>query len=261
MALELKSEVKAKIDKLAARYPRRQAALLPVLHLVQHEYGYLSPEVQMAVAVALDVPPTLVHEVTTFYEMYHQHPEGQFHLELCTNISCHLLGADQLVAHVKKELKIEVGHQTEDGVFSLMETECLASCGSGPMMRVGDDYYEYLTIPACDALIKKFREAAPSLAGKHYEHAPSGPHVGAVKGFEAPLVSLPTTSAPAAPAKTASAAPAAAVSAPTPAVQSPASAVPSPPAASAPSTDAVSQPPTAAALPSFDPPPLKKKDS
>lgn len=262
MALELKSEVKARIDKIAARYPRRQAALLPVLHLVQHEYGYLSPEVQMAVAVALDVPPTLVHEVTTFYEMYHQHPEGQFHLELCTNISCHLLGADQVVAHVKKELKIEVGHQTEDGVFSLMETECLASCGSGPMMRVGDDYYEYLTIPACDALIKKFREAAPSLSGKHYEHGPSGPHVGAVKGFEAPkpsdLVSLPT-SAPAVqpPAVAAPAAPPAA------AVASPAAAVASPPAppGTAPESGVPSQPPGPAALPSFDPKPLKKKDS
>src|SRR5688572_27533925 len=131
MSLELSTEVKARIEKIAARYPRRQAALLPVLHLVQHEYGYLSVDVQAAVATILDVPPTQVHEVTTFYEMYHQHPEGQFHLELCTNISCHLAGADALVAHVKKSLGVEVGHQTEDGAFSLMEAECLASCGSG----------------------------------------------------------------------------------------------------------------------------------
>lgn len=262
MALELKGEVKARIETIAARYPRRQAALLPVLHLVQHEYGYLSPEVQMAVAVALDVPPTLVHEVTTFYEMYHQHPEGQFHLELCTNISCHLAGADQLVAHVKKELGIDVGHQTEDGAFSLMEAECLASCGSGPMMRVGDDYYEYLTIPACDALIKKFREAAPSLSGKHYEHGPSGPHVGPLKGFEAPkpselaasapaVVSTPPVSTP--PVSSAPAAPAAPSSAP------------APPAAPPGAPSEVSQTPGPVGgpqnLPSFDPPPLKKKDS
>jgi NADH-quinone oxidoreductase subunit E len=238
MPLELKSEVKARIEEICARYPRRQAALLPVLHLVQHELGYLSIEAQAAVAEQLDVPPTLVHEVTTFYEMYHQHPEGQFHLELCTNISCHLAGADQLVAHVKKELGIDVGHQTEDGVFSLMEAECLASCGSGPMLRVGEDYYEYLTIPACDALIKRFRELAPSLSGKHYDHGPKGPHTGPVPGF-----------APPKPGEPAAAVPAGVVSPPpAPAEPAPAPAEATPPASSGPT------------LPSFDPPPLKRKE-
>lgn len=283
MAVELNTEVKARIEAIAARYPKRGAALLPVLHLVQAEYGYLSPEVQLAVAHVLDVPPTLVHEVTTFYEMYHQHPEGQFHLELCTNIACHLQGADALVAHVKKTLNVEVGHQTEDGLFSLMEAECLASCGSGPMMRVGWDYYEFLTIPACDALIKKFRDMAPDLKGKHYEHGPFGPHVGPVKGFE-PSAALPVLQA-----STPSTIPATFESAPTmppsPAADTikpqPAPLEPTPTsvgptavstAESSPTaTPQSSAPPdtkpldtkssaSAPSLPSFDPKPLKKKN-
>src|SRR5438128_2028252 len=104
MPLEFSPEVKARIEEIASRYPRKQAALLPVLHVVQSELGYLSLDAQAAVAAALGIPPTLVHEVTTFYEMYHQHPEGQFHLELCTNIACHLLGADQVMDHLKKTL-------------------------------------------------------------------------------------------------------------------------------------------------------------
>jgi len=184
--VEYTPEAKARFDAIVARYPRRQAALLPVLHLTQRELGHLSTEAQLLVARTLDVPPTLVREVVTFYEMFHEEPEGQFHLEVCTNISCHLLGGDALLEHFKKKLAIECGHHTEDGLFSLMESECLASCGSGPMMRVGLDYYEHLTPEAGDFLITKFRLIAPKLQGKHYEHAEGEPHVGAVPGFEPP---------------------------------------------------------------------------
>src|SRR5262245_19477391 len=132
MSLQFSPEAKARIDAIVRRYPQRQAALLPVLHIAQREFGHVSIEVQGLVASTLDVPPVLVHEVVTFYEMFHQHTEGQFHLEICTNISCHLAGADALVDHCKRRLGIEVGHQTADGMFGLMEAECLASCGSGP---------------------------------------------------------------------------------------------------------------------------------
>lgn len=184
MPLELSSEVKARIQQIVARYPNSQAALLPTLHLLQRELGCLSIEAQEAVATILGVPPTLVHEVTTFYEMFHEHREGQFHFEFCTNIACHLAGADQLLGHVQKKLCVGLGHQTEDGLFSIMEAECLASCGSGPTLKVGMDYYEYLSIPAVDALLARFREMAPELAGRAYVHGPEGPHVGAVSGFE-----------------------------------------------------------------------------
>lgn len=258
MPLEFSSEVKTRIEAIAARYPKRSAALLPVLHFVQHEYGYLSHDVQSAVALQLDVPPTLVREVTTFYEMFHEHPEGQFHLEICTNIACHLAGADAITAHLKKTLNIEVGHQSEDGMFSLMEAECLASCGSGPTLRCGADYYEYLTIPAIDGLLKQFRERAPSLNGKHYDQGPNGPHVGPVPGFEAPAASQPTrhVEAPGVELSPSAPPPSAASAVATPAADASA---PAPRAPGDGDAGAAAKPPEGASLPSFAPPPLKKK--
>jgi NADH-quinone oxidoreductase E subunit len=186
MAVQLSKDAKARFDAIVAQYPHREAALLPVLHLATEEFGHLSAEVQALVATELGVPPVRVREVTTFYEMYHEHAEGQFHLEVCTNIACHLAGADRLVDHCKKKLGVQIGHQTEDGVFGLMEAECLASCGSAPAMRVGLDYYEHLTPDALDFLIAKFRRLAPELKGKNYAQGPEGAHVGPVPGFEPP---------------------------------------------------------------------------
>lgn len=198
MPLEYTAEERAEIEKIAARYPQRGAALLPVLHLTQGKFGHLAPEVQLLVAQTLDVAPARVREVVTFYEMYHEHPEGQFHLELCTNIACHLLGGEALLDHLKTRLGIEVGHQTPDGMFSLMEVECLASCGSGPVIKVGEDYYEGLGVEAVDALLERLKKEAPSLNGRAYRCAKGGPHTGPVPGF-APS-KLPVVSAqPAAP--------------------------------------------------------------
>ena len=186
MGLQFSESASKELDAIVAKYPRKEAALLPALHLAQKEFNHLSLEVQALVAKSLEISPVRVHEVTTFYEMYHQHAEGQFHLEICTNISCHLAGADCLMSHAKKSLGINIGHQTEDGVFGLMEAECLASCGSGPMLRVGKDYYEHVTTDAFDKLVKDFRELAPSLNGKNYYERESGPHTGPVPGFEPP---------------------------------------------------------------------------
>ena len=186
MGLQFSESASKELDAIVAKYPQKEAALLPALHLAQHEFNHLSIEVQALVAKTLGIPPVRVHEVTTFYEMFHQHAEGQFHLEICTNISCHLAGADCLMTHAKKKLGIEVGHQTEDGVFGLMEAECLASCGSGPMLRVGKDYYEHVTTEAFDKLVVDFKTLAPSLAGKNYFQGDTGPHTGSVPGFEPP---------------------------------------------------------------------------
>jgi NADH-quinone oxidoreductase subunit E len=199
MALEFSDRERREIAALVERYPegKQGAALLPVLHLAQARFGHLSSEVQLLVANTLGVHPARVHEVVTFYEMYHEHPEGQFHLEVCTNISCHLCGGDAILDHLKHRLGIRPGQVTEDGLFSLMEAECLASCGSGPMMKVGLDYYEFLTIEAVDQLLGRFREIAPRLEGKAYERAPEGPHVGPVPGCEPVLPSIGAAPTPA----------------------------------------------------------------
>ena len=178
-------------------------------------------------AHAIDVPPPRVREVVTFYEMYHEHPEGQFHLEVCTNISCHLMGGDAVLDHLRKKLGIACGEHTEDGMFSLMEAECLASCGSGVCMKVGRDYYESLTVDAVDALVDRFKAMAPELKGHHYIEGKDGPHVGPVKGFEPPR-------------------PGAGNPAPAPAKEKEAE-------AAAPSK-------ATGDLPAFNPPPLKKDD-
>ena len=184
MAFELTAQEKAQIEDICARYPNRAAAVLPVLHLVQDRVGALPTEAQLAVARILDVPPTRVREVVTFYEMFHEHPEGRFHVELCTNISCHLAGAHELMAHLEQRLGVKVGEKTEDGIFSLMEAECLASCGSGPVIKIGVDYYEYLTPDAVDALVDRFREKAAAYEDKVYIAEDGLPHVGPVAGFE-----------------------------------------------------------------------------
>ncbi|MEQ9496860.1 MAG: NADH-quinone oxidoreductase subunit NuoE [Deltaproteobacteria bacterium] len=202
MALEFTAEERATIDGIVARYPNKAAALLPVLHLTQEKYGALPPEAQLLVAHTLDVAPTRVREVVTFYEMFHEHPEGQFHIELCTNIACHLAGADLLMKHLVERLGIEIGHQTEDGMFSLMEVECLASCGSGPMMKVGMDYYEHLDEASIDTLLGKLKALGPSLGGKAYLCQKSGPHTGPVPGHNP---ALPVVHPQAAPAKEAKA--------------------------------------------------------
>ena len=177
-------EERARIEALTERYPTRAAALLPVLHLAQDKFGHLDRDVQWLVARALDVPPTRVKEVVSFYEMFHEHREGQFHIEVCTNIACHLLGGDAVLGHLKSKLGIGPGEVTSDGMFSLMEAECLASCGSAVCVKVGLDYYEHVTPDGLDKLLDDFRALAPSLEGRDYHHAAPEPHVGPVPGFE-----------------------------------------------------------------------------
>lgn len=188
MALELTAEDRAEVARICGRYPEehKPSALLPTLHYLQERFGMLSPEVQLLAARELGVPPTQVREVVTFYEMFHEHEEGQFHLEVCTNIACHLQGGDAVLDHLRAKLGIECGQHTPDGMFSLMEAECLASCGSGPCMKVGEDYYEFLTIESTDGLLEQFKQKSASLKGKGYMRSGPEPHTGAVPGFTPP---------------------------------------------------------------------------
>jgi NADH-quinone oxidoreductase E subunit len=127
-------------------YPTRQAALLPTLWIAQREFGWLSPEAMMYVATLMELPPSHVRGVVTFYTMFYQQPIGKWHLEVCTNLSCRLRGADQIVDTIKEKLGIDVGQTTADKKFTLSRAECLASCGTAPMLQLNHDrYYENLT--------------------------------------------------------------------------------------------------------------------
>ena len=145
MALEFSPETLKKFEQTVARYPQREAALLPVLYLAQQEFGHLGPEAVEYVAILMGQAPARVQGVVSFYTMFNTKPIGRHHIQICRTLSCALGGAERITAFIKQKLGIEVGQTTADGRFTLSEVECLASCGTAPMMQINDDYYENLT--------------------------------------------------------------------------------------------------------------------
>src|ERR1041385_3143446 len=134
-----------KFDEIVARYPQKNAAMLPVLYLAQKEFGYISSEVMEYVAEIMGVPVALFLGVVTFYTSVNMKPIGRHHIQVCRTLPCALAGSERITAVIKDKLKIKVGETTPDGRCTLSEVECLASCGTAPKMQVNDDYYENLT--------------------------------------------------------------------------------------------------------------------
>ena len=145
MALEFSQEALKKFQQTVSRYPRKEAAMLPVLYLAQEEFGYLSHEAIEYVARLMDLSPARVYGVVTFYTMLNMKPVGKYHVQVCRTLPCALVRAEKITAIVKSKLGIQAGETTPDKKFTLSEVECLASCGTGPMMQINDDYYENLT--------------------------------------------------------------------------------------------------------------------
>jgi len=146
-------EFEKRVDGVVARYPQAPAALLPVLWEVQREKGWIDAESEAWIGERLGVSPAHVHGVVTFYTMYKQRPSGKYHIQVCTTLSCMLRGCDQLVGHLEQKLGIKVGETTPDGKFSLIQVECLGSCGTAPMLQLNDDYHEDLTLERVDQLL------------------------------------------------------------------------------------------------------------
>jgi NADH-quinone oxidoreductase subunit E len=147
-------------QKMIKRYPegRQKSALIPILHIAQAEFdGWLSPDVMDYVASLLNIQPVEVYEVASFYSMFNLKPVGKCVIEVCRTSSCWLLGAEDVIRHLEKKLNIHVGGTTADGMFTLKSVECLGSCGTAPMMQVGSDYYENLTLQKVDQLVDTFR--------------------------------------------------------------------------------------------------------
>jgi NADH-quinone oxidoreductase subunit E len=135
----------AKVEALRARYPSGRSLLLPSLHIAQKEYGWLSQEIMAAVARHLNLPEAIVRGTATFYFMYSKKPVGRHLIQLCTNVSCMLFGAETLVEHLKKKYNLEPGGTTADGRFSLVIMECIGACDKAPAMLVNDDFHHSLT--------------------------------------------------------------------------------------------------------------------
>ena len=153
----LSDHAREEIDQWRARFPdgRQRSAIIGGLHVVQHENdGFLTAELMNAVAEYLDVPTIQVYEVATFYSMFQTHPVGRHNVAICTNISCMLRGAEDIVQHVEGKLGIELGESTEDGrIYLKREEECLAACCGAPMMMVDHVYHENLTNDEVDNIL------------------------------------------------------------------------------------------------------------
>ena len=153
----LSDHVREEIDHWKARFPegKQRSAVIAALHAVQHENnGYLTVEQLNAVAEYLDLPTIQVYEVATFYSMFETKPVGRHNISICTNVSCMLRGADELVDHVEKKLGIGLGESTTDGrIYLKREEECLAACCGAPMMMVNHKYHENLTPAKVDEIL------------------------------------------------------------------------------------------------------------
>jgi NADH-quinone oxidoreductase subunit E len=144
------------IRALPARFPELRSAVMPALDVAQEELGHLTPEAMTEVAHALGIDPGYVEGVSTFYSLFHLEPVGEHRLYMCTNLSCKLRGADELVAHAMKRIGVDkLGDVSEDGVFSIEEVECLGACEYAPMMRLDHQYFYDLTQEKIDALIEE----------------------------------------------------------------------------------------------------------
>lgn len=143
---ELSKESKEKIQNELKRYESKQSAVLPALYIAQKENkGFINAEVIKALSSEMNIPESQINEVFTFYTMYNKKAIGKYHVQVCRTLSCMLNGAQELTDHLCHELNVKLDTVTADGRFTVSEVECLGSCGTAPMMQIGDKYYENLT--------------------------------------------------------------------------------------------------------------------
>jgi NADH-quinone oxidoreductase E subunit len=149
----ISEEAKQRMRNLASRYPVSRSAVLPCLHIVQQEEGYITAEGLAAVAEVLNITVDDVESVATFYTMYYQRPPGKKVIKICNSISCYLRNCDPLIEHLEQHLGIKRGETTEDGNYTLLTVECLASCSTAPVLQVNDEFVENVSLERADVLL------------------------------------------------------------------------------------------------------------
>jgi len=168
LIVEFSVELLNKFSDVVSRYPvgKQKSALLPILHLVQEEYGWLSVDAMDKVALFLNIQPIEVYEVATFYTMFLLQPQGKYLLEICRTGPCCLVGAEKIMTHLENKLGVKEGEVTPDGLFSWRGVECLAACGFGPVLQIGPSYtfYENLSEESVDQLINELKDKAKNEA-------------------------------------------------------------------------------------------------
>ncbi len=147
----------ARIEELKKRYQHPQSVVLDALWMWQDEHGWVSQEGMNYIAGVLGIPPNHVYGVVSFYTMFNRKPVGRHKLEVCTNVSCMLRNSEQLMKRIGERLGIREGETTPDKRFTLVQTECLGSCGTAPVMQVGDKYFENLDEAAVDKILQSLK--------------------------------------------------------------------------------------------------------
>jgi len=145
--------MEAQIRGILKRYPDPGAALLPVLWLCQERWGWISPGIMEAVGQRLELSPAFIEGVVSFYTMYQRQPPGRYLLQVCTTLSCQLCHTSKLVNHLKKRLDIDFGETSDDGLFTLVDVQCLGACGEGPVIQINSDYHTELTVEKLDGIL------------------------------------------------------------------------------------------------------------
>ena len=162
-------EGKHRLEAALSRYPTKQAALLPMLGFVQSVKGWIEPADMVEVAEALELTPAYVHSIATFYTMYNKHPVGRHFVQVCTNISCHLNRAEEVLHRFLAETGTREGEISEDGEFTVIEAECLGACGFATVVQVNERYLEDVTperVPEIVAGLRGARNGAGDGAGR-----------------------------------------------------------------------------------------------
>jgi len=154
----LNETVQKRIAELKEKFPEGKSAILPAMHVVLEEVGFYNRDILKQVAELLNLSEMEVTEAVSFYTYFPKQGVGKYHIQVCTNVSCMLLGAEQLVDYLEEKLKIKVGETTPDGLFTLSAVECLGSCGTAPVMQINQTYYENLTKARVDRIIEDLRK-------------------------------------------------------------------------------------------------------
>ena len=159
----LSDAAEAKVKELRDKYPQVKSAIMPALYIAQEELGWLTDDAIRWVSDRLDLPPSHVIQVATFYTMYYKKPVGKYHVQVCRTLSCMVCGARKLSAKLRERLSVEPNEITEDGMWSWEEVECLGSCGTAPMLEINDVYFENLTAEKLDELMDRIEKEQPDL--------------------------------------------------------------------------------------------------
>lgn len=156
----LSEQARARIKAAGEKYPQVRSAILPALHVANDEHGYVSDKMFEEIADTLGIKYVDVAAAASFYTYFPKEPRGKFYIQVCRNISCALLGSHHLSHYLQEKLGIKLGETTTDGMFTVVEVECLGSCASAPMMQINDDYYENLTQAKVDEILAELKKKA-----------------------------------------------------------------------------------------------------